>query len=91
MKTSVVVKVIKPVPVPPAAYQLTINLSQRDAEALCALVSRIGGSPSDSARNLFCSIYDELVSVGVKADADAIDLKSSKDGTIYFKDYKTYT
>jgi hypothetical protein len=79
---------ITPLPVPPVAPPPTINLSidltQREADAFAALCRRIGGCPDNSPRKLFSEILSVLEKHGVKRIEDLINVGDS----ICFKQWK---
>jgi hypothetical protein len=69
---------------PPPAIKLSIDLTQREADALAALCCRIGGCPDNSPRKLFSEILSVLDRHGVKRIEDLINVGDS----IYFKPWK---
>lgn len=67
---------------------LSIKLTVREAEALSALCQRIGGSPTESARNVFDDILAALSDMGIDGcTADYIEGSTGSRGSIHFKNY----
>lgn len=85
-KQTATIKVIRAKPVvPPPVYQLTINLTEREAIAFHSLCRKIGGNPDQSARGMFDKIHDKLIGV-VPHNDNAITFGSS----ITFRNYDSY-
>jgi hypothetical protein len=79
---------ISNIPVPPVqpvpVIKLSIDLTQREAEAFRALCRRVGGCPDNSPRKLFSDLESALSFHGVRIDESLINIG---DG-IYFREWK---
>lgn len=68
-----------------------LELSRRECEALLAVSRIIGGSSTNSPREIFSQITNAIQEKGIVIDTvkdpeRILDMKNS--ATIYFKDYK---
>jgi hypothetical protein len=83
------VKVIpgEPLPPPPKTYQVTLNLSEKDARSIMSLCWLVSGSDKYSTRHVMDKIHVALRTAGLESAVGAV----GGDSRVHFRDYSDYS